>query len=639
MNVFTPPERRLDRHDTARAAVVSLPVLPLQLLWRKRPSWRSAPVATVADETPDAPLLLLSRAARQRGLQPGMRQGAARNLVPELRTAVVAESEIQALAEELVSALQTFSPRVEHVLDNDDTLPEELFPGAFFVDPRGLGRLYGGMENWAATVHHYLLGRGLIASVVVGFARYRTLVVAKASDGAKVLRNPAEEKRLSDAVPLRQLGFPERLCDPLGMLGIDTLGAFLELPPGELMTRFGKDAAALHALFSDQAQLPMQPRRYEAPRRVAVELSRPDVNLDRLMNLIEDTLPNLIVDLEGRGERLVALKVRFELERYGQGSEGPRVLADEERVVEEEIEPADATNHVKTLMELVRLRFAKREVPAPVEQLVLEAEGRTHHGEQRMTPGEAPERDLAAAGRALARLRARFGEDSVVRAQLREAHLPEAKFRYETISGGYAELVGGHGSQAANRGAAVRGTANRGAANRGASPATPKRSTRARRRGATHSAKSAGARRAAKPSSAKISSAKISGAKISGATRHQESAELHHRLIKGDAGDAADPLTLNGAPRLELPQTSTLPRQRRLLTRPRALSGDAAQPKLKSPVVAMMGPHKLNGGWWGKTEGEGVERDYYYARCADGSLAWVYFDGRRARWYLQGWLD
>lgn len=553
----------VDLH-TDRAAVVSLPVLPLQLLWRKRPSWRGAPVATVADETPDAPLLLVSRAAKQRGLQPGMRQGAARNLVPDLRTAVVPETEIQALAEELVSSLQTFSPRVEHVLDHSDALPEDLFPGAFFVDPRGLGRLYGGLENWAHTVHHYLRGRGLIASVVVGYARFRTLVVAKASDGPKVIPSAAEERSLSDAVPLRQLGFPERLCDPLSMLGIDALGSFLELPPGELKNRFGRDAAALHALFADQAQLPMQPRRYEAPRRVAVELTRPDVNLERLMNQVEDTLPTLLADLAGRGEELASLEVRLELERYGRGSEGPRVLSDEERVIVEEIEPANATNHVRTLMELVRLRFAKCEVPAPVETLVLQAQGRTNHGEQRMTPGEAPPRDLAAAGRALARLRARFGEHTVVRAQLRDAHLPEAKFRFETISGG-AEVL--------------------------------ERPRRKRKK----------------------------------ATENTDA--LHHRLLKGSGVSLANSL------RLEAPRHEALPRQRRLLTQPRPLGGSRDTPKLKGDVVALMGPHKINGGWWGKHEGDGVDRDYYYARCADGSLAWVYFDGKRARWFLQGWLD
>jgi protein ImuB len=42
-------------------------------------------------------------------------------------------------------------------------------------------------------------------------------------------------------------------------------------------------------------------------------------------------------------------------------------------------------------------------------------------------------RDLDAANRALARLRAEFGDAAVVRAQLKDAHLPEASFGWEPI--------------------------------------------------------------------------------------------------------------------------------------------------------------------------------------------------------------
>ena len=44
---------------------------------------------------------------------------------------------------------------------------------------------------------------------------------------------------------------------------------------------------------------------------------------------------------------------------------------------------------------------------------------------------ERPSRDRAAAERALARVRAEFGDEAVVRARLVEAHLPEARFAWE----------------------------------------------------------------------------------------------------------------------------------------------------------------------------------------------------------------
>jgi protein ImuB len=49
-------------------------------------------------------------------------------------------------------------------------------------------------------------------------------------------------------------------------------------------------------------------------------------------------------------------------------------------------------------------------------------------------------------------------------------------------------------------------------------------------------------------------------------------------------------------------------------------------------VVKLSGPYRLSGGWW-RSE---VEREYYYAELTGGEIAWVYYDVRRRRWFLQG---
>ena len=46
---------------------------------------------------------------------------------------------------------------------------------------------------------------------------------------------------------------------------------------------------------------------------------------------------------------------------------------------------------------------------------------------------EQPRRDLAAANRALARIRADMGNDAVKRARIREGHLPEGSFTWEAF--------------------------------------------------------------------------------------------------------------------------------------------------------------------------------------------------------------
>src|SRR5690349_18411627 len=112
-----------------RVACLDLPDLPLQLLLRRHPDWRDGPVAGVAEEQPEAPLLLINRHARNMRLRTGMRFGAAKSLLPELRAGSVSALEVEASAGELVRVLQTFSPHVER---------DPVSAGVFYLDPSGL---------------------------------------------------------------------------------------------------------------------------------------------------------------------------------------------------------------------------------------------------------------------------------------------------------------------------------------------------------------------------------------------------------------------------------------------------------------------------------------------------------------------
>lgn len=409
--------------ETKRIACVCLPVLSLQLLWKRRPAWRGTPVAVVHEEGPDAPLMLLSREAKRLGLRSGLTAGAARNLVPGLRVGVVRPDELQQWTLELAEALGTFSPRVEKVR-------EEVYQGAFWIDPEGLEKIYGGYGNWAQMITGYLGGRGLVASAVVGFHPYRCMALARQRRGAVVLESRSQELELAKALGLRSLGFPERLCEPLERLDIQTLGAFLELPPGELHTRFGAEAASLHGRFGEARQLPLQPLRFESPRRLSVEVQPPTAQVEPLLFAIKGALDRLLADLEQRGERLTQLTMSLRLEAYGNRKGAPIKLREEEREVVETLEPSSPLDESSTLLELVRLRLGKKRLLAPVEELILEADAVVHAGEQQRTPGEAPKRDPRAAERALARVRAAFGNRAVVRAELRDGHLPEACFRF-----------------------------------------------------------------------------------------------------------------------------------------------------------------------------------------------------------------
>ncbi|HEY3169006.1 MAG TPA: DNA polymerase Y family protein, partial [Candidatus Binatia bacterium] len=97
------------------------------------------------------------------------------------------------------------------------------------------------------------------------------------------------------------------------------------------------------------------------------------------------------------------------------------------------LRPATPTLDSMQILDLVRLRLESLQLAAGVVEIELRAESCTATSEQLHLFTERPTRDLDAANRALARLRAEFGDESVVSAKLTDGHLPEARFTWEPI--------------------------------------------------------------------------------------------------------------------------------------------------------------------------------------------------------------
>jgi hypothetical protein len=68
------------------------------------------------------------------------------------------------------------------------------FPGSLVLAPGDRAELYGGLRTWAKTVRAYLLGRGVGASVVVGFDPSCAAAVAATRVGVAVFASPSEER-------------------------------------------------------------------------------------------------------------------------------------------------------------------------------------------------------------------------------------------------------------------------------------------------------------------------------------------------------------------------------------------------------------------------------------------------------------
>jgi protein ImuB len=389
---------------------VSLAAFPLQLLLRRYPEWAAYPVAVVAEDRPQGIILWVNEAARRAGVLPGLRYAAGRSLSADLRAGAVPPAEIAEAVTALTERLGRFTPEVEPSADE---------PGIFWLGASGLDRLYASLDDWARAIVADLDKAGFRATVVVGVTRFATYAVARAGEGVVVLESPARERAAAQQVQLDRLDLDPDLRDILSKLGMETVGALLSLPAGGLFERFGPEAYRLHRAASGDLWTPLQPYRAEEQVRQSFLLDHPETDATRLLFLVKRLLHPMLAALVVRGEALAALTLRFLLDGGGWR--------------DEEVRPAAPTLDTVQLLDLIRLRLEAAALPAGVVEVELTARGVPATPEQLRLFAERPRRDLDAANRALARVRATFGDGAVVRARLTDGHLPEASFRWEPL--------------------------------------------------------------------------------------------------------------------------------------------------------------------------------------------------------------
>jgi len=394
-----------------RLACVDLPAFPLQLLLRRHPDWAGHPAVVVAEDKPQGMVLWVNEKARQLGVLPGLRYAAAFSLASTLRAGEVAPAESKQAVTELTRQLMRFTPEVE---------PSKQELGVFWLNGSGLQHLYVSPQKWAYAIHQDLRARGFTANLAVGFTRFGSYAVAKAKDGITVFRGSAEERDAACNVPLNRLNIESAFRDMLFKLGIKTVGGLLTLPPGGLRERFGKEAHRLYRMAAGDLWTPIEPQAPEEPARQKYLLDDAESDTTRMLFLVKQLLHPLLATLASRHQALVALWLSL--------------LIDHGNWLKEPLRPAVPTLDAAQILDLVRLRFESLQLTAGVIEVELRAESCAATSEQLRLFAEKPTRDLDAVNRALARLRAEFGDESVVYAKLTDGHLPEARFVWEPLN-------------------------------------------------------------------------------------------------------------------------------------------------------------------------------------------------------------
>jgi len=201
-------------------------------------------------------VLACSPAARADGVRRGLRKREAQGRCPEL---VVVEHDAGRDArafEPVLAAVEQLAPGVEVVR-----------PGVCALAARGPARYFGGEEAAAELLVEQVAERCAVeAQVGIADGVFAATLAARASR----LIPPGGTARFLAGLDIAALGRPD-LADLLRRLGIHTLGAFADLPAGDVFARFGFDAALAHQLAAGRDEQPLAPRQPAPDLDVAEE--------------------------------------------------------------------------------------------------------------------------------------------------------------------------------------------------------------------------------------------------------------------------------------------------------------------------------------------------------------------------------
>ena len=393
-----------------RWACVDVRALPLQLLLRAHPDWRAMPAVVVDHDKPTGLVLWANDRARARRIGPGMRYAAALSLSRELRGGAVHDAEIGGAVTLITRRLWCFSPRVE---------PSPRERGVFWLDASGLRHVFPSLDAWAAGIREDLREIDFYAVAAVGYSRFGSYAAARSIACNRVFQSVDEERAYLRQVPLERVLADAALRDTLFKLGVETLGAFLDLPAAGIRKRFGAEAYELHRSARGSGWGPFDPGPILEPVERRGPLDFPEENCERLLFRFAGMLHVLLGELSARHEALKTLRFWLKL---GDGAEH-----------EGEVSPAAPTLDANQVLLLLRLRLGALTLTASVTEIGARALGVAAAHRQLALFQESALRNVEAAQRAFATVRAELGDDAVVCARLCEGQLPEAQYAWERL--------------------------------------------------------------------------------------------------------------------------------------------------------------------------------------------------------------
>ncbi|MCK5008816.1 MAG: hypothetical protein KAR73_15585, partial [Spirochaetales bacterium] len=234
-----------------------------------------------------------------------------------------------------------------------------------------------------------------------------------------IFTNAQDERGAALEAGIDILSLPPEVLERLEMLGVHTVGSFLDLPAGGVRKRFGPEVERLYEFAAGALDLPLQPTEEEQEPEYFHKLPCPEASSVRLLSYLQRSLDALTGGVRSRHRLIRELRISF-------------VIEDEEFPIEP-ILPSRPSADSSLLLELIALRLDNRRLPGAAEALRIAALTVPERNIQtELFPSSSTE-SFQEVDKVFSRLRATFGNSCVQRARLEDEHLPELSYSWENL--------------------------------------------------------------------------------------------------------------------------------------------------------------------------------------------------------------
>ena len=248
-----------------------------------------------------------SWAARQAGVERGLRRRESQRRCPELQ---VLDRDVGAEArafESVVKVVEAFTPRIELTR-----------PGRCVFATRGPSRYFGGDESMVAQVHAAVAAELGCSDVRIGVADgpFAAGLAARTpravADGVAIIE-AGEVASFLAPLPVTSLDRGE-LTGVLLRLGIRTLGQFADLPPADVLGRFGLIGQGAHRLARGLDEFPPNAQDPTPDMEVHADLDPPVERVDQAAFLGRTLAEQFHENLAARGVACTRVAIEAETE-------------------------------------------------------------------------------------------------------------------------------------------------------------------------------------------------------------------------------------------------------------------------------------------------------------------------------------